>query len=177
MHQSSYNKMKELLSEYVLGQGLVKGSVLDFGSYNVNGTYRELLNPDDWEYLGLDMNPGPGVDLVPEDTYKWNEIPDESFDLIVSGQAFEHCEYFWLVFEEFARILKPSGKCIIIAPSSGHEHRFPVDCWRFYPDGMRALCKYVGFEVLYAETNWDPVEVDEDDSHLWKDTALVAEKP
>ena len=138
MHKSSYDKMSELLDGYVLNQKHSKGTVLDFGSYDANGTYKELLCSKKWDYLGLDINPGPNVDIVPKDTYKWHEIDDESCDLIISGQAFEHCEYFWLVFEEFARILKPSGKCIIIAPSSGHEHRFPVDCWRFYPDGMRA---------------------------------------
>ena len=168
--------MKKMLSAYVFGQNITGGSVLDFGSYNVNGSYRDLFNFSEWIYTGVDMKSGPNVDFVPRNLYKWEEIKSESFELVISGQAFEHCEYFWLVFEEFSRILKKGGICIIIAPSSGHEHRFPVDCWRFYPDGMRALSKYVGFNVLHVETDWDP-SFQNDESHIWKDTALVSQKP
>ena len=106
MHRSSYKIMKKMLSTYVFGQKTTSGSVLDFGSYNVNGSYRDLFNFSEWIYTGMDMKSGPNVDLVPRNLYKWEEIKSESFELVISGQAFEHCEYFWLVFEEFSRILK-----------------------------------------------------------------------
>lgn len=175
MHKSSYNKMKNLLTKFVFDDGIDSGKVLDFGSYDINGTYKDFFEPKAWQYVGLDMNSGQNVDIVPKNSYEWNEIPDEQFDLVISGQALEHCEFFWLIFKEIERVLKPGGKCIAIAPSGGHEHQFPVDCWRFYPDGMRALCKYVNFEVLSVETDWEPIHYD-DDSHLWKDTSLVAQK-
>jgi hypothetical protein len=37
------------------------------------------------------------------------------------------------------RVLKPKGLCYLNAPSNGNIHRYPVDCWRFYPDSGRAL--------------------------------------
>lgn len=43
------------------------------------------------------MVDGPNVDLVPKDIYYWEEITDESFDLVISGQVFEHIEYHGLL--------------------------------------------------------------------------------
>ena len=97
------------------------------------------------------------------------------FDLVISGQAMEHCEFFWIVFQEIFRVLKPNGYICIIAPSSGPEHRYPVDCWRFYPDGMRAICKFVGLEVVSVQTEWDPPKYT-DGSEEWRDTTLIAKK-
>ena len=59
--------------------------------------------------------------------------------------------------------------------SSGPEHRYPVDCWRFYPDGMRAICKFVGFEVVSVQTEWNPPKYT-DGSEEWRDTILIAKK-
>ncbi len=46
---------------------------------------------------------------------------------------------FWLVFLEALRVLKPSGLLYLNVPSNGSYHRYPVDCWRFYPDAGVAL--------------------------------------
>ena len=46
---------------------------------------------------------------------------------------------FWVLFLEIMRILKPHGLLYLNAPSNGVFHRYPVDCWRFYPDSGRAL--------------------------------------
>ena len=63
----------------------------------------------------------------------------ESVDVAVSSSCFEHSEFFWLLFNESLRILKPAGLLYINAPANGWYHRFPVDCWRFYPDSGVAL--------------------------------------
>lgn len=175
MHQSSFNKMVFLFEHYLCSTKSTFSTVLDFGSYNVNGTYKSIFPSTHWHYKGIDLQHGPNVDYVPIDPYSWDEIENNSVDLVVSGQALEHCEFPWLIFEETKRVLRNSGKCIFIAPSSGHEHKFPVDCWRIYPDGMKALCKHAGLNVLYCETDWNP-KFHQDESHVWKDTALVAEK-
>ena len=175
MHESSFNKMSTLFVQFVGSVQDEISHVIDFGSYDVNGTYKNIFPSSNWNYKGIDLQAGPNVDYVATDPYFWDEIDDNSIDLVISGQALEHCEYPWLIFEETKRVLKYSGKCIFIAPSSGHEHKFPVDCWRIYPDGMKALCKHAGLKVLHCETDWDPPIYD-DNSHLWKDTSLVAEK-
>jgi len=37
------------------------------------------------------------------------------------------------------RVLKPDGLLYLNAPANGAFHRYPVDCWRFYPDSANAL--------------------------------------
>ncbi len=175
MHQSSFEKMKHFLLEFSEDFKHSKCSVLDFGSFDVNGSYRSLFANEKWNYIGLDVKRGPNVDFVPDDQYHWKSLADNQFDLVISGQALEHCEFFWLIFQEIHRVLKPSGLTCVIAPSSGPEHRYPVDCWRFYPDGMSALCKYSGLEVVKVQTDWNPPKFD-DGSEEWKDTMLVARK-
>ena len=49
---------------------------------------------------------------------------------------------FWVLFIEILRILKPDGLFYLNAPSNGQCHRFPVDCWRFYPDSGVALVSW-----------------------------------
>jgi hypothetical protein len=49
---------------------------------------------------------------------------------------------FWILFLEIIRILKPNGLFYLNAPSNGMFHRYPVDCWRFYPDSGNALIEW-----------------------------------
>jgi SAM-dependent methyltransferase len=142
-------------------------TVLDIGSVDICGTYRTLLPPTA-AYTGLDMEPGRNVDYIPKDPYNWAELADGSFDVIISGQCFEHIEYPWLTMCQIARKLKRDGLVCLIAPSSGHEHRFPVDCYRYYPDGWRALCKWANLTVL--EAKYDKVDPD------WHDCRVIATK-
>jgi len=147
--------------------------IVDLGSYDVNGSYRSLFANPPWFYRGVDVNAGPNVDVVLGNPYRWTALANNSVDVLISGQAFEHIEFFWFTIMEISRVLKPGGLCCLIAPSSGFEHRFPVDCWRFYSDGMRALMNYAEFEVLDAYTDrqmgkWV------DDSGNWQDSVVIA---
>lgn len=175
MHQSSYIKMESFIRDFSNTKTISKKKVLDFGSYDYNGSYRSLFDDEKWEYIGVDLQEGPNVDLKVKNPHDWDEINSNEFDLVISGQAMEHCEFFWIVFQEIYRVLKPNGYTCIIAPSSGPEHRYPVDCWRFYPDGMRAICKFVGLEVVSVQTEWDPPNYT-DGSEEWRDTTLIAKK-
>ena len=148
--------------------------ILDVGSCDVNGSYRDLFQNETWDYTGLDMHKGKNVDLVPNDEYNWTEINDSEFDVIISGQAFEHIEYFWLTIKEISRIMKKNAYLCIIAPSSGYEHKFPVDCWRFYPDGMKAIAKYANLNTVEVYADWNKKNKQIDD--VWEDCVLIAQK-
>ena len=150
--------------------------ILDLGSQDVNGTYRPLFSTLPWRYIGIDMALGENVDVVLHTPYDWKEIGSESVDVIISGQAFEHIQYFWITILEIARALKPGGILCILAPSSGPEHRYPMDCWRFYPDGMASLGYFAQLEVLEATTQWENKGYP-DDSDCWHDSMLVCRKP
>lgn len=176
MHLSSMDKMKIFRERYLTGQEDRELTIFDLGSMAIGGSYRDIFSEARWRYTGLDLTKGENVDLVLSDPYNWLEIDSESVDVLVSGQAFEHIEYFWETIREIARILKPGGLCCIIAPSGGPEHKYPVDCWRFYPDGFRALNRYAGLELLEVSTQWEP-EGYSDGSDMWHDTIFVGRKP
>ena len=150
--------------------------ILDIGSQDVNGSYRELFNSPAWRYLGVDMVPGKNVDILLSNPYRFKEIRSSSVDVVISGQALEHVEFFWITMLEMARVLKRGGVCCIIVPSAGPEHRFPVDCWRFYPDGLKALARYARLDVLDVVTEWDAAGYP-DGSEIWKDSILISRKP
>lgn len=150
-------------------------TILDLGSMNVNGTYRPIFTLPNWTYIGADLESGPNVDLVLRDPYHWQEIKDNSLNVVVSGQAFEHIEFFWLTMLQIKLKLAPQGLCCMIAPSRGNEHRYPVDCWRFYPDGMQALARWSGLALLEVQTQWQDQNW-EDDSDQWGDTWAVFQK-
>ncbi|MBG0812477.1 methyltransferase domain-containing protein [Methylosinus sp. H3A] len=142
-----------------------KARVVDLGAMNVNGSYRELL-PSTMDYVGVDLEPGPGVDVVLTDVYRL-PFEDGSVDVVLSGQMLEHCGQFWRIFSEIHRVLKPDGLAFLIAPSSGPVHRYPVDCYRFFVDSFAALADWSGLRLVHAWT---------DERGPWRDVVGVFQK-
>ena len=151
MHQSSYKQMTRFVAEYLdASQPL---SILDVGSCDVNGTYRALFDSPTWEYAGGDITPGRNVDIVFQEPYSWG-IPDARFDVVVSGQCLEHVEDVQAWMREVARVTKPGGTVCLITVWQWNEHRYPIDCWRVLPDGMRWLMQTVGgLDVIQSFTS------------------------
>lgn len=176
MHQSSLDKMEWFRDNFLQDKKNEALTLFDLGSMDINGSYRPLFDWPDWNYVGVDMEPGPGVDLVLDKPYKWGAVKSSSVDVLISGQAFEHIEYIWITMVEISRVLKPEGICCLIAPSSGVEHKHPLDCWRIYPDGFAALAAFAQLEVLHLATQWDDLGYG-DGSDEWHDTMLVCKKP
>lgn len=133
MHDTAYEIGKLFFDAY----GRAGQTILENGSYNVNGTLRDFC-PEGATYLGLDLSKGPGVDIFIEEG-KPIPLRDEFADIVVSSSVLEHDCFFWETFLEMARVLKPGGVLYINAPSNGSFHRYPIDCWRFYPDSGKAL--------------------------------------
>ena len=111
--------------------------VIEIGSQDVNGSLRTCC-PERFGYVGVDFVSGEGVDVVLEDPYSL-PFATASIDIVLTSSCLEHSEMFWLVFLEAMRILKPHGLLYLNVPSNGAFHRYPVDCWRFYPDSGHAL--------------------------------------
>jgi SAM-dependent methyltransferase len=112
--------------------------VLDVGSLDVNGTYRPLVERRGWKYTGLDVRPGPNVDIVAEDPFRY-PFEAGTFDIVMSGSTMEHVTAIWRWAPELARVLRPGGLLALHTHWSFPEHRYPIDCWRILPDGMAYL--------------------------------------
>jgi SAM-dependent methyltransferase len=80
-------------------------NVLEVGSLDINGSIRDLF--EYCNYVGVDVGPGPGVDFaVPGQEVAY---PDESFDITVSAECFEHNPYWAETFENMKRMTKVGG--------------------------------------------------------------------
>lgn len=138
MHPSAIQNAESFFQAYA--PHVPEGRVVEIGSQDVNGSIRTVCPPR-FDYVGVDFCEAKGVDIVITDPYQL-PFDDESVDIFVSSSCFEHSEFFWLVFMEVMRCLKPRGLFYLNAPSTGQFHRYPVDCWRFYPDSGMALVNW-----------------------------------
>lgn len=123
--------------------------VLEIGSLNVNGSLRDV-SPPGARYVGVDMAAGPGVDHVVSAGSPL-PFPDGSFDVALTSSTFEHDVCFWESFVECLRVLRPGGFLYVNAPSNHGFHRYPLDCWRFYPDAGIALVAWAKRQGVEAE--------------------------
>jgi SAM-dependent methyltransferase len=137
MHESAIKNGEVFFATYskYFKDSLV--TVVDIGAQDVNGSLKEVC-PKDFKYIGVDFQNGKGVDIVLSDPYTL-PFENETIDIVVSSSCFEHSEMFWVSFLEILRVLKPTGIFYLNVPSDGEVHRYPVDCWRFYPDSGQAL--------------------------------------
>lgn len=174
-------------------------TVVDFGSFSSPHrqamTHEKLLAPYDCKLVGVDIRNGHNVDLVMRKPYRL-PMKARSVDIVLSGQVFEHIPFFWASILEISRVLKRGGYFFMTAPSRGHVHT-PVDCWRYYPDGVRAMAAFAGLEVREVKTDFPPrlrevfpdtalagkkpgrhhYQSIDDDDHYWGDTVGVLQKP
>lgn len=130
-------------------------TVLEIGPDSFPSTYQRLTGGLSLEWHTLDMYDNPHLTYPNSSEYSF-AIPNESYDVVVSGQVIEHVRKPWKWMPELARITRAGGLVITINPVSWGYHEAPVDCWRIYPDGMKALCEDSSLEVVFS--SWESLE-------------------
>lgn len=99
MHDAALRFYTEELSQ------LPPLDVLEFGSYNINGSVRDAY-PTANSWWGIDIASGNGVDEVADAT-NWKS--DKRFDVVVCAEAFEHTEFWRDIILNAYEHLKPGG--------------------------------------------------------------------
>jgi len=140
MHASAFQNCEKFANNYDIGD-----TVLDVGSYDVNGTTRPIFEDMGVSYTGLDIEDGRNVDVViaPGDPLPFG---NNRFDTVVSTSCLEHDPAFWITFAEMVRV--SAGLVYVCVPSIQKYHAYPVDCWRFMLDSMPALATWTGAKLL-----------------------------
>lgn len=93
--------------------------VLEIGSYDVNGSIRQFFSSS--HYVGVDLIEGPGVDLSCAGDLV--DHPDDSYDLTVSCECFEHNPRWREAFLNMLRLTKPGGILMFTCATRGRlEH-------------------------------------------------------
>jgi SAM-dependent methyltransferase len=135
----------------------VKGKrVLEIGSYDVNGSLRsviECFNP--FEYIGVDITKGYGVDVVCSADDVRKRFGDDRFDVVVSTEMMEHVQDWRKVISNIKNITAPNGVILITTRSAGFGyHGFPYDFWRFETSDMKDIFS----DFLIERLESDPQE-------------------
>jgi len=89
-----------------------KISILEIGSYNVNGTIRDIFINQ--KYLGIDVKKGPCVDIVYDGL---NLDIEDKFDLSISCECFEHNPYYLENFKKMIELTKNDGVVVFTCAS------------------------------------------------------------
>lgn len=112
-------------------------TVIEAGSYNVNGSIRDLF--DGTLYLGFDERPGPDVDRVMS-AHETHRFGYNYADMVLSTSMLEHDTAPWESAASFIEWLRPGGFLAVTAPGFGWpRHEYPGDLWRFSVDSFRVL--------------------------------------
>ena len=139
----------DCLSEHHLKRKRLPGTVLDVGSFDVNGTVKPCFLATGWKYIGFDLEPGPNVDVAGKAEDLTAYFPGQKFECVVSCETLEHVENIVRINDEMRALVKPGGMQILTIAGNGfREHRHPIDCWRVLPDGMKWLLR--GYEDVYV---------------------------
>ena len=135
MHES----VLKFCSDVIRPEDVEGKSVLEVGSANVNGSVRpqiEAMGPA--RYLGLDLAPGPGVDVAYPggiETYS-PEFDQKTFDLVVCLEMLEHAERWVSAFRAMAQLVAPGGALVLTCRGLGFPYHNPPDHWRFEPSDL-----------------------------------------
>ncbi len=95
------------------------------------------------EYIGIDMEDGPEVDVVLDLTEDFMSIDralsGKRFNTIFCLSVLEHCRNPFLMCENITRLLNRNAVAYVSVPFSWKFHAYPSDYWRFTPEGIKVL--------------------------------------
>ena len=124
--------MTPQLLDFIQKLELRVGSVLEIGSFNVNGSARTVIQAKQW--LGTDMRAGPDVDMV-INGLDLNKYFGPIFDLVVCLETLEHCEDWKGVLQSAWSCIMPGGALLLSTPGADFpQHDYPSDYHRFSLD-------------------------------------------
>ena len=115
--------------------------VVEFGSLNINGTPRVLFD-EGTSYVGVDLQDGPGVDVV-------SDILDVTVEmvgspvLLVCLEVLAHAPDQRGVIDKAAELLAPGGTLVLTAacdPRAPHSavDELPIRPWEHYRNAVPA---------------------------------------
>ena len=123
--------------------------ILEIGPDDVPSTYMKCIKNNNIRWDTIDISPRKDLTYVANNEYSF-PIKDNVYNIVISGQVVEHVRKIWIWIKELSRVCKPSGYVIIINPVSYPYHEAPFDCWRIYPEGMRALYEEADLDVIFS---------------------------
>jgi SAM-dependent methyltransferase len=115
------------------------GPVLEIGSRQVQGLALADLRPlfPGSEYVGCDMEPGPGVDRI--ERIEALSFADGWAGTVLCLNVLEHAWAFERGLAEVVRVTAAGGLALVTTAFDIGIHGFPDDYWRFTPRALARL--------------------------------------
>lgn len=96
------------------------GRIVEIGSLDINGTVRGFFE-EPAEYIGVDLGPGRGVDVVCEG--QDYDGATDGFDVAISVECFEHNPHWKETFANMFRMVRDEGLIVMTCATTGRpEH-------------------------------------------------------
>jgi len=138
----------------------LKGPYLEVGAlgYGSSHVLRNLFPGE--PYMGVDMAPGAGVDLVLDMTGPFDEIEKsldkQRFKSIFCLSVLEHCAKPHRMAKNMTRLLAKDGVIVVSVPFAWKFHGYPSDYWRFTHEGVKQLFPGINFdnEISHFSTSY-----------------------
>jgi len=163
-------KLRNSFSEFFTNK-----KVLEIGSLNINGSIREFF--DNCKYTGIDVGFGDGVDIVCEgQNYK---ASDDTYDVVLSAECFEHNPYWLETFKNMIRLCKNNGLVFFTCatdgrPEHGTSKTTPLDSpltvnlgWDYYRNlNEKNFTDEINFDDYFSEYQFE-INEEHKDLYFW----------
>ena len=142
---------RQLVADDVAGQRILEVGARVVQSPDLTLRHHlESLRPA--SLVGVDAEPGLGVDRVLDAGELVAAFGLESFDVVVCTELVEHVRDWRRVFHNLKAVLRPGGVLLLTTRSPGFPyHAWPHDYWRFTLDDLRAILADMHLEALESD--------------------------
>lgn len=125
----------------------VNGAVLEVGSkeHGSTSSFREFYK-DATAYVGIDMQPGDGVDIVADICTANITDLGGPYSLAICCSVLEHVREPWKFAANLSALVMPGGQLYLSVPWVWRYHPYPDDYWRF---------SWSGIKVLFPDFEWE----------------------
>jgi SAM-dependent methyltransferase len=135
----------------LLRANVFAGPVLELGTGYGGETCRAIVEASGLEYLGTDVEEGPGVDIAAN----FEKAGDMAalagrgpFGAVLILNVLEHTFEPIRVLDNARTLLKPGGALVVLTPAVWPLHSYPIDTWRILPDFYQEYARRKGMRLL-----------------------------
>ena len=114
--------------------------VLEVGARNINGTLRDVIQPlKPRLYIGIDIQDGPGVDLVLDVLDAPRVLRPGGFDVVLCAGTLGYIDDWGGALKAMMTLLRRGGVLLLTARGPDFaRHTLPAS-WRFSEAGLRQI--------------------------------------
>lgn len=152
---------------------IINGPILEIGSKDYGNTpnFRRLF--PNYEYVGVDMQEGKGVDIVLDLTSDFDtiitQLGKKNFNTVICFSVLEHCSNPFKMCTTISKLVNKNGLLFISVPFSWRIHGYPFDYWRFTPDGVKILFPEFDFDTYASHLSTNIIrETKPIDNHMMR---------